>query len=226
MLKRNQLIIDDLIEKKYYSVNSSMSFKEVFQTFEESTQNDLPIVDETLFSGVIFKEQVLGREESNDEISTIKEQLRSIFVLEDDRMIVALKKMTAEGVSHLPVVDSDEAMKGVLSTADLWSEFAGKSSMMGLGGWIVLSMNKSDFSLSEISHIVESNGMMIVMHFVQFFEEMDVIDVHIKVNKENVNELVQTFQRHSYKVVDVIQPKKFTDDWDNRFDELMRFFST
>ena len=226
MLKRNQLIVEDLIEKKYYSVNSSMSFKEVFETFEECGQNDLPIVDNAIFKGVIFREQVQGQEDNMEEIASIKEQLRPVFVNENDRLIVALKKMTLEGVSYLPVIDTEETMKGVLSTADLWSEFAVKSSMMGLGGWVVLSMRKNDFALSEISHIVESNGMQIVMHFVQFFEEMDVIDVHLKVNKENVNELVQTFQRHGYKVIDVIQPKKFTDDWENRFDELMRFFST
>lgn len=226
MLKRNQLIVEDLIETKYFSVKSSMTFNEVIEVFEESGQKDLPIVDDGIFKGIIFEKQVLGREDNSDEIISIKDQLRPIYVYEEDRVIIAIKKIIVEGVSFLPVIDAEETMKGVLCVADLWNEFAVKSSILGPGGWVVLSMNKNNFLLSEISHLVESNGMIIVMHFVQYFEEMDVIDVHIKVNKENVNELVQTFQRHGYNVVDVIQEKKFSDDWDNRFDELMRFFST
>ena len=134
--------------------------------------------------------------------------------------------MTNEGVSSLPVIDSEGTMKGVILASHLWSEFAVKSSLVGPGGWIVLSMKNIDYKLSEIAHIVESNGMKIVLHFVHFFQGMDLIDVHIKVDRENVNELVQTFQRYEYKVSDVIQPKKFSDDWEDRFDELMRFFST
>lgn len=220
------MLVEDLIEKKFYSVDSSMSFKQVFNVFNESNLNELPIVDNAVFLGLIIKEQVLGKEENTDPISTIKEQFRNVSVKEDERVIVALKKMTIGGISNLPVIDEDGLIKGIVSASALWNEFSIKSSMSGIGGWIVLSMNKNDFKLSEIAQIVESNGMMIVMHFVHFFQEMDIIDVHIKVSRENVNELVQTFQRYGYKVVDVIQPQKFVDDWDNRFDELMRFFST
>jgi len=220
------LLVEDLIEKEFYSVESSMSFKQVYNVFTESNQNELPIVNSGVLHGIIIKEQLLGKEENEEAIETIKEQFREVSVKEDERIIVALKKMTLGGISNLPVVDIEGNMKGIVSASTLWNEFSIKSSMSGIGGWIVLSMKKNDFKLSEISQIVESNGMMIVMHFVHFFQEMDIIDVHIKVSRENVNELVQTFQRYGYKVVDVIQPKKFADDWDNRFDELMRFFST
>ena len=64
------------------------------------------------------------------------------------------------------------------------------------------------------------------MHFVSFTPGTDLIDVHLKLDRENVNELAQHFQRLNYNVTDVIQAKKYEDDWDNRFDQLMRFFST
>lgn len=225
MLKKNQLKVEDLIEKKYFSLSSSISFKNANEIFDECLMNELPVVDDAIFQGMLFKDIIVGREE-DDPISLIKEQFRPISVSEEERIIVALKKMTLEGVTTIAVVDEEGGMKGMLLASSLWSEFAIKSSLAGIGGWIVLSMKNSDFKFSEIAQIVESNGMMVVMHFIHFFQEMDVIDVHIKLNRENVNELVQTFQRYNYKVVDVIQPKKFADDWENRFDELMRYFST
>lgn len=225
-LKRKKLIVEDLIEKEFYSLKSSMSFKEAFKTFQKSGQNDLPIVDGSIFQGLIFLDQLKGREEYKEAISNINKQFRSISIFEDERIIVALKKMTNEGVSSLPVINSDGTMKGVLLASHLWDVFAEKSGLVGPGGWIVLSMKNIDYKLSEIAHIVESNGMKIVLHFVNFLQGMDLIDVHIKVDRENINELVQTFHRYEYKVSDVIQPKKFSDNWEDRFDELMRYFST
>jgi len=224
-LIRKKLIVENLIEKEFYSLKSSMSFKEAIKIFKKSGQNDLPIVDDTIFQGVIFFDQLKGREDNKEAISIINKQFRSISVFEDERMIVTLKKMTNEGISSLPVVDSDGTMMGVILASRLWSEFAVKSSLVGPGGWVVLSMKNIDYKFSEIAHIAELNGMKIIFHFVNYLQGMDLIDVHIKVDRENVNELVQTFQRYEYKVSDVIQQKKFSDNWDDRFDELMRYFS-
>lgn len=225
-LKRNHLTVEAFIEKNYYSINSTASFKEVNEVFLECLQNDLPIVDDGIFQGIIYRSQVVGREDNKDEISSIHDHFKVISIQEDERLIIALKTVINNGIFSLPVIDEEGMMKGVLLAPNLWNEFSVESNLGGLGGWIVLSMNKNDFKLSEIAHIVESNGMIMVFHYVHFIQELNLIEVHLKVNKENVNELVQTFQRYSYKVVDVIQDKKFDDDWDSRFDELMRYFST
>lgn len=220
------MIVEDLIEKEFHSLKSTMSFKEASLVFNECKQSDLPVIDDSGYQGLVLWEQIKGREDNPDPLSTISEQFRKVSVLPSERIIVAINKMTNEGIQALPVVDEENAVLGVLLAINLWGQFAVKSSLVQPGGWIVLSMHKRDFKLSEIAHIVESNNAVMLMHFINFIEGLDLIEVHIKVDRENVNELVQNFQRYDYKVSDVIQAKKFEDDWENRFDELMRFFST
>lgn len=220
------MIIDALIEKEFFYLNSSTSFKKAYESFERSKLNELPVVDDKIFKGVLFKDQIKGNEKSKEAISIIKDQFWYISVLENERMIVALKEMTSKGLSSLPVLDAEGEVLGIILSSQLWSEFASKSSLMGEGAWVVLSLKKIDYHLSEIAQIAESNGMLIVMHFVHFFQGVDLIDVHLKLDHENVNGLVQSLQRYKYNVTDVIQPKKFSDDWEDKFDELMRFFST
>lgn len=218
--------IEDLIETHYPSLNSEMNFKEARDLFEETKLNDLPIVDGAKFKGIIFRDQVMDYGSEKDSLLDLEANFKISSVQVDERMIIALKKITNDGISNLPVIDEDGEMKGVLLSSRIWSEFALRSSLLGPGGWIVLSLKKNDYKMSEIAQIVESNSMMILMHFAHFFQGSNMIDIHIKVNRENVNELVQTFQRYEYKVSDVIQPKKFEDDWEDRFDQLMRYFST
>lgn len=220
------MIVEDLIEKDFHSLKSTMSFKEAAIVFNECKQSDLPVIDDSGYQGLVLWEQIKGREDNSDPLSSISEKFRNVSVLPSERMIVAINKMTNEGIQALPVVNEDNEVIGVLLAINLWGQFAVKSSLVQPGGWIVLSMHKRDFKLSEIAHIVESNNAVMLMHFVNFTEGLDLIEVHIKVDRENVNELVQNFQRYDYKVSDVIQAKKFDDDWENRFDELMRFFST
>ena len=220
------MIVDTLIEKEFFSLSSTLTFKEAYKIFKKSKLNELPIVDDSIFKGILFVDQIKGNEKSDDPVSLLQDQFRSIFVEEDERMIVALKKMTNEGISSIPVIDDEGNMLGLVLSSHLWSEFAEKSGLMGTGAWIVVSMKKNDYHLSEIAQIAESSGMIIVMHFVHFFQGVDLIDVHLKFDHENVIGLVQSLQRYKYNVTDVIQPKKYSDNWEDKFDELMRFFST
>jgi len=203
-----------------------MAVAEAFEVFNSSNESDLPVIDNGVFRGILFKNQVSDNKQNNLTVADLRDQFRQVSVNEDTRMVSALKKMVSEGVALLPVLNQEGEIKGVMRAKHLWNEFASRSSMLGEGSWIILTMPKKDFSLSRISHLIESHDLFLVMHFVQFYQGGNVIDVHLKVNRENVNELLQSLQRFGYHVSGVIQPKKYVDDWENKFEELMRFFST
>ena len=203
-----------------------MTVAEACKVFEECTLSNLPVVDSGEFKGILFKNQLQGFEKDKIKLDKLQDQFRYISVLSETRMVSALKKMVNEGVGILPVINHSGDMVGVLSSAHLWNEFASRSSLLGNGSWIIVSMLYKDYSLSKLAHLVESHHLMIVMHFVQFYQGTDTIDVHLKVDRENVNELIQSIQRYGYTVTGVIQPKKYIDDWEDKFEELMRFFST
>lgn len=220
------MIKEGLIDKSYVSLNSQMSVADACKVFEKSQQSNIPIVDSGDFKGILFKNQMQGFDEDKIKIEELHDKIKYISVLPETRMVSALKKMVNEGVEFLPVISHSGEMVGILSSINLWNEFASRSSLLGNGSWIIVSMLHKDFSLSKLAHLVESHDLMIVMHFIQFYQGTDSIDVHLKVNRENVNELIQSIQRYGYEITGVIQPKKYIDDWEDKFEELMRFFST
>lgn len=220
------MITEELIDKSYVSLNSQMTVGEASKVFKDCKQSNLPVVDSGEYKGILFKNQLQGFEKDKIKLDQLQDQFRSVSVLPETRMVSALKTIVNEGVGYLPVIDHSGEMIGVLSSVHLWNEFASRSSLLGNGSWIIVSMLHKDYSLSKLSHLVESHQLMIVMHFVQFYQGTDTIDVHLKVNRENVNELIQSIQRYGYTITGVIQPKKYIDDWEDKFEELMRFFST
>lgn len=203
-----------------------MTVAEACRVFEDSDQSNLPVVDSGEFKGLLFKNQLQGFEKDKIKLDKLQDQFRDISILPETRMVSALKTMVNKGVRILPVINHSRDMIGVLSSVHLWNEFATRSSLLGNGSWIIVSVLRKDYSLSKLAHLVESHELMIVMHFVQFYQGTDSIDVHFKVDRENVNELIQSIQRYGYTVTGVIQPKKYIDDWEDKFEELMRIFST
>lgn len=220
------MIDKQLIHSNYEKLESGMTVSEALKCFDISGHTELPLVTDGAYLGLVFRRQIASIEDQNTLMSSLDLKALEVSIYPDERLVTALKLMMNSGIGLLPVIDHSQEMLGTLHVADLWIEFAKRSSFMGDGSWIVLSMNRKDYSLSELAHLVESHRLIIVFHFVQYHEGMSTVDVHLKVNRENVNELLQTFQRYGYKVTGVIQPQKFTDDWEGRFEELMRFFST
>jgi len=220
------LIPEYLIEKTYYSLSTSDTTSKACNIFSKSNQASLPVVDSGEFLGMLSKNLIQCDEKKETKIVEFKELFRDISVYSESRMVSALKIMVKQGISHLPITDSTNEMIGVLSSDNLWAEFAKKSSLLEDGSWIIISMAKNDYSLSKIAHLVESHRLHIMMHYVQFSQNIDMVDVHLKLDRENINDLLQSLQRYGYHITGVIQPKKYVDDWEGKFDELMRFFST
>ena len=70
------MIIETLINKDFKALNSEMSLKEACKKFDEDKRDNMAIVDEGVFVGVLSKEQLSGQENNSESITTIKDSFR------------------------------------------------------------------------------------------------------------------------------------------------------
>jgi hypothetical protein len=56
-------------------------------------------------------------------------------------------------------------------------------------------------------------------------EESARLEVTLKINREDISDILQTFERFEYEVKTTFQGSRFNDDLRGRFDELMRFIN-
>ena len=85
-------------------------------------------------------------------------------------------------LSVVPVLDSNNHYKGVITTSDLIRHMAGISSMDQPGGIIVLELIERDYSLSQIAQIVESNNVKVLSMYITSPPESTKLEVTLKVN--------------------------------------------
>jgi hypothetical protein len=93
------------------------------------------------------------------------------------------------------------------------------------GGVIILEMNKKDYSMSEISQIVESNNLKILSAYVTDVDEKNNIKLTLKLNKIDIAAVIQTFERYKYNVAASYNYSENTYNLSDRFDSLMRYLN-
>jgi len=87
-------------------------------------------------------------------------------------------------------------------------------------------MNVNNYSLSEISRIVESNDIKILSCFLDRKPGTNILDVILKLNNDELSPLIQAFMRYDYHVKAVyMDQSEIGDIYKDRFDQFMKFMN-
>jgi hypothetical protein len=114
---------------------------------------------------------------------------------------------------------------GVITISDTLTAFA-RSSMQEPGGILVLLMDERDYSLSEVSRLVESNDAKILSSYV-CTDKTDAtrIKLTIKINRNDLSRIIATFERFSYNIVAKFHHTQGNEDDKERIDLLLRYLN-
>jgi hypothetical protein len=93
------------------------------------------------------------------------------------------------------------------------------------GGVIVLELNQHDYSVTQIGSIIESNDTKILSLHVSSQPDSTKLEVTIKVNREDLSGILQTFNRYNYAVKASFQNRDFNKGMDDRLNEFLHFLN-
>lgn len=137
----------------------------------------------------------------------------------------ALKIMSGLHLTLIPVLDEKEHYLGNVTQKSVLDRLAGLSAVMELGGIIELEINKNDYSLTQIANIVEGNDAKILSSYVSSLPDTNKILVTLKINREDLSRILQTFYRYNYEVKASYHQAEYEDDLKNRFNEFIKYLN-
>ena len=115
---------------------------------------------------------------------------------------------------------------GSITLYDLARRFASLLSLQEMGGVLVLEMNVNDYSVAQITQIIESNDVKILSFFVDRKPGTNMLDVIIKLNTEELSAVVQALMRYDYNVKATYQDRSMLNDlYKDRYDQFMKFMN-
>jgi len=186
---------------------------------------DLPVVIDRKFAGIINEDILLNLENMSAPIGSLPMDQTNTFILENEHVFELIRKMIEQNIYTLPVVGRDGEYIGISTSESIIRKLGSNSSLMEPGGMIVLEMNKPDYSLTEIARIVESNDALILNCFISSHENISQIEVTLKINKTDLEDIIASFERYEYVVKASYHQSSHKEDLQQRYDSLMHYLN-
>jgi acetoin utilization protein AcuB len=186
---------------------------------------DLPVVDNGQFIGMISETALMSADQIVEEDARFSGSgLLKVSVLPQDHLFEVMKIATENHLSVVPVVSGSGEYMGAITLEDIVEHVARMQNAGEPGGIIVLDMGSADYSLQQISRIVEENGAKILSVSVLPAEHGNVI-VTLKINQRDLNAIIQSLHRFNYQIRESYQEAEYNDGLQKRYEEFMRFLN-
>ena len=220
------MIAEELISDVIISVNSSEIGQKALNWMDVFRVSHMPVVDDRKYLGLISDKLIYDLNINDKPIATQIEKLNTTHVHKDQHIFEIAILMYKLKLSVIPVLDTDHYYLGAISLYELARRFAKLFSLQEVGGVIVLEMHVNNYSLTEISQIVESNDVKILSCFLDRKPGTSNLNVILKLDKEDLSPVIQAFMRYDYNVKAVYLDHSMLNDlYKDRFDQFMKYMN-
>jgi acetoin utilization protein AcuB len=220
------MIAEELINQMIPPLKTSDSGEKAVRWMEEFRVNQLPVVKNRQYLGMVTEENILALEDRTMPLAQVPVGFAEVFVHHYQHFYSVMEVAIRNKIQVVPVLDEHQEFLGVITVNDTIAAFGQMSALQGQGGILVLNMNERDYSLSEISRHVEENNAKILSAYVSP-DEMDgyKIKVTLKVNTMDLTRIIATFERFNYRIIAQFHDAGEVKDDQDRLELLMRYLN-
>jgi predicted transcriptional regulator len=205
-----QLQLDDTIGKALQLIND---FK----------VSHLPVVSEEKYLGLISEDDLLDANNTKMHIELLQEDFIDVSIKENEHFLHAVNISNQYQTSVVPVISEEREFLGSITAQNLLKTLGNFSGSQEIGGIIILEMERSQFAISEISKIVESNEATILHLNTIVQPETGLLTVTIHINKKELSMVVAAFERYEYDVMYYFGEEKFENEIHSNYQNLMNY---
>ena len=203
-------------------VNDTVGF--ALATSGANLNDFLAVLDSGSYQGLVPLE-VLEDAEPQTSIGTLSASFLKPLVRSSDHMLQALRVRSKFFVDVVPVVNEKNEWEGAVDTGLLLSALTQLTGAASTGSLLVLEMPRHEFALGLINRLVESNDAMILHLNTLLDEHTGVLHVVIRINKEDISDIVATFQRHEFHVLYYYGEESYDNQIQKNLDHLLNYLS-
>lgn len=213
-----------LIQQTFPSLHLTDKVGFALQLMDEYDVQHLPIISEEKFIGSVAKDDLLDVDDTHL-LATLEDSFIKASIKKEEFILGALKIVTENELTVLPVVNELDELQGTISIIILLQNIAKYLGTNEQGGIIVLEVERRNFSFGEISRLVETNDAYITQLNTYTEAETGLIIVSLKVNKVEISDILATFQRYDYLVRYYFGEEQFANELKENYNHLMAYLN-
>lgn len=215
--------ITNYITNDFRAIDSQETIASVQDFFADLSFSHFPVVENGIFIGSIASDDV-ETFDTDKKIIDYKYTLERFFARKSMIWLDVLEIFAKNHTNVIPVLDENNIYTGYYEMEDIMKFFQETPFLKEQGGIIIVQKGLLDYSMAQVTQIVESNNGKILGCFIS---EADLENVHItvKIGVGPMNEIIQTFRRYNYEIISEHQEDTYINSLKERSDYLDKYLN-
>lgn len=217
------MLTAELINNNIPRLQLQDSVSKALQLINDYRVTHLPVIAENKYLGMISEDDLLDVEGEKGTLEFLQENFIAASVKENEHFLNAVKCCNEFETTIVPVINEDKELVGVITVTDLLKALGDFSGANESGGIIVMEMERSQFAISEISRIVESNDATVLHLNTTIQPGTGLLTVSLHLNKKEIAAIVSAFERYEYDIIYYFGDEKFENEIHSNYRHLMSY---
>ena len=218
------MIATELVSKTLAPLRTSDTGEQALTIMNIYHVKHLPIVNNEQLLGIISEDDIL-QNSLTEPIGSYDLSLYNAYAHQKDHLFDIMANLAENKLTVVPVIDDDENFIGLITQEDLIHFYANSFSFKEPGGILVLEMNKREYSLADISRIVEAENASILSSFLTSNVDSPSVLVTLKINKHDLQHVIAALERYGYGIKASFMEEEYIDGLKERYDAFMKYLS-
>jgi len=216
-------LITEYIHNDHPAIDSRVTVASVQEFFEDVNFSHFPVVDESIYIGCIAGHDI-ETFDADKEIAHYRYAMEGFYARKSMIWMDVLELFAKNHTNILPVLDDSNNYVGYYEIPDIMKLFNETPFLKEPGGILIVEKGITEYSMSQIVQIVESNNGKVLGLFISE-ATVDTVQVTIKITLGGMNEIIQTFRRYNYEIISEHQEDNYLNSLKERSDYLDKYLN-
>ncbi len=193
---------------------------------EENRIGQLVVIDAGKYAGIVSEEILMDYDEDM-QLADVMLQFSEISLFDYQHIYESLGLISKYNLQLIGVIDEEENFVGIITASEVYTKFGELLGSQEPGAVLVISIKNRDYSLSEISRLVESDNAKILSSYFtgNTYLSNDSASLTLKINRESITSIVATLERFGYIVEASYAHEPVESIEQERYNMLMKYLS-
>ncbi|PWD99839.1 CBS domain-containing protein [Marinilabilia rubra] len=218
------MLAKDLISDIVPALKTSDSGLDALNWMEAFRVSHLPIVNNKIFLGLIADTDIYDLNSADEPLGNHRLSLAKPYVFDHQHIYDIIEIAARLKLTLVPVLNVEQEYIGVVTQNDLMLKFSELIAAHTPGGIIEIEVGPRDYALSEMARIVEDADAKVLSLYASQSNAAEQLKITIKLNRVDVNGVVNAFERYGYKVKATYLGENHVDDTTRKnYESLMKY---
>ena len=218
------MIAEELINQMIPPLKVYDTVDKALRWMDEFRVNELAVSKNRKYIGLATETNLIELEDRGLTLENVKLEFQDVFVMHYQHFYDVMEAAIKNKVQVVPVLDEVHEFIGIITINDTLAAFGQMSALQGQGSILVLSMPERDYSLSQVSRLIEEENVKILSAYVSP-DELDPfkIKLTLKLNATDLTRIIATLERFEYRITAQFHDSSSFDMGKERLDMLFKY---